>query len=230
MSKIDRFDQRLSAVESTVVDGDLDLDALSEVTDLRDDLDRLDQRLDELERRVADIEGTTQSISGYVGNVNSVNEATEKQADAAVAAVDRLEKKIENFERQVSVAAFNDLAERVEQLEREQERLNEESPLDAGGNNDFVFGVPDDDQQQIQNGEREADQGRRELTARGSPIDTSGEDHASHENSSGPRQLPTGQETVEETYAQEQNEEAEDDDDDSMRNIIDKNMPKWLRK
>ncbi|QSX00934.1 DUF7310 family coiled-coil domain-containing protein [Haloterrigena alkaliphila] len=99
MSDIDRIDQRLSAVERAVVDCDVELDELADLAALAADLERLEARLEEHDRRLAELEGTVDAIDGFVGNVESVNGDVERQADAAIAAVDRLEYRIEEFER-----------------------------------------------------------------------------------------------------------------------------------
>lgn len=101
MSDIDRIDQRLAAVERAVVDGDRELDQLADLAALADDLDRLEARLEAHERRIATIEGTVDAFEGFVGNVESVNESVERQADAAIAAVDRLEYWIDDLEETI---------------------------------------------------------------------------------------------------------------------------------
>ncbi|MFC4541103.1 hypothetical protein ACFO5R_04060 [Halosolutus amylolyticus] len=99
MSDIERIEQRLSAVERAVVDGDVALDELADLAALTRDLERLETRLEEHERRIAELEGSVDAVDGFVGNVESVNEGVEKQADAAIAAVDRLEYRIDDLER-----------------------------------------------------------------------------------------------------------------------------------
>lgn len=99
MTDIERIEQRLSAVERTVVDGDHELDRLADVASLTEDIERIDARLDDLEHRVADIEATEAAIKGYVDEVDSVNEGVERRADAALDAVERLEARIDELER-----------------------------------------------------------------------------------------------------------------------------------
>ena len=101
MTDIDRIEQRLAAVERTVTDGDHDLNDIADLTDLADDMERLEQRLDSIEERVAELEGVHDAIDGYVSNVRSVNENVEQQAGAAYAAVDRLEERVDDLERAV---------------------------------------------------------------------------------------------------------------------------------
>uniref|UniRef100_UPI003F55792C DUF7310 family coiled-coil domain-containing protein n=1 Tax=Halosimplex halobium TaxID=3396618 RepID=UPI003F55792C len=98
MTDIERLDERLTAVERAVVDGDYELDELAEVATLADDLDRLESRIDDIEGRLADLEARSESVEGFVGRVRSVNEDVEQQADAAIAAVDRLERRVDDLE------------------------------------------------------------------------------------------------------------------------------------
>lgn len=51
----------------------------------------LEATLADLETRVSDLEAGLQAIRGYVGNIHHVNEAVERRANAAIAAVERLE-------------------------------------------------------------------------------------------------------------------------------------------
>ena len=98
MSDLNRIDQRLAAVERVVVDGDLQLDELADLASLAEDVERLETRFEEHERRLAELEAAVQSVEGYVGNVESVNDGVERQAASAVATVDRLEYRIEQLE------------------------------------------------------------------------------------------------------------------------------------
>lgn len=99
MTDIERLDERLTAVERAVVDGDYELDELADVAALADDVERIESRLDELEERVADVEARSEALGGFVSNVRSVNEDVEQQADSAIAAVDRLEARIDELEQ-----------------------------------------------------------------------------------------------------------------------------------
>ena len=98
MTDLDTLERRLAAVERTLVDGDGTPAELPEIESVAYDVDRLQSRLDELEAQVADLEGAMEAVRGYAGNVRSVNEDVERRADAAVATVDRLERRIENVE------------------------------------------------------------------------------------------------------------------------------------
>ncbi|WP_049925482.1 DUF7310 family coiled-coil domain-containing protein [Halopiger goleimassiliensis] len=102
MTDIDRLDQRLSAVERVVVDGDVTLEELSELTALSEEVSELERRIEEQERRIADLEASVQSIEGYVGNVQSINDDVERQAASAVATVDRLERRLDKLEVEIN--------------------------------------------------------------------------------------------------------------------------------
>jgi hypothetical protein len=58
--------------------------ARSDHADLRD-------RIETLESTVAELEAGLKAVRGYVGTVEHVNETVERRADAALAAVERLE-------------------------------------------------------------------------------------------------------------------------------------------
>ena len=102
MSDIERIDQRLSAVERAVVDGDVELDRVADLAAVIEDVERLETRFEEHERRLAELEGSVDAVTGLVGNVETVNEGVERQADAAIAAVDRLEYRIDELERSLA--------------------------------------------------------------------------------------------------------------------------------
>jgi len=91
MSELDAIDDRLRAVERALTGSDdalTDLESSAELTDRTDDLAR---RVDELEERLDELDAATQALRGYVGNVRAVNEDVAERADAALAAVERLD-------------------------------------------------------------------------------------------------------------------------------------------
>jgi hypothetical protein len=51
----------------------------------------LASRLEALEESVADLEAAVEALRGYVGNIEHVNESVERRANAALAAVERLD-------------------------------------------------------------------------------------------------------------------------------------------
>jgi hypothetical protein len=79
------IEERLSALERAVTDGDHDCSSLSEAASVGDRVERLESQLTELDDRVAELEAATQALRGYVGSVRSVNTDVEKRADAALA-------------------------------------------------------------------------------------------------------------------------------------------------
>ncbi|RQG91807.1 DUF7310 family coiled-coil domain-containing protein [Natrarchaeobius chitinivorans] len=134
MTDIDRLEQRLAAVERVVVDGDIELDELAAVTALAETVSELEERVDAHERRLADLEGTVQSIEGYVGNVESITDDVERQSAAAVATVDRLERRIDALEGEL-----DDIA--VDTLEADGERDDESETDAADGSTDADGGT-----------------------------------------------------------------------------------------
>lgn len=85
------LERRLQAVERALTDGEDDVAGLADAATLTDRVEDHDERLATLEERVDDLDAATQAVRGYVGSVRSVNEDVERRADAALAAVERLE-------------------------------------------------------------------------------------------------------------------------------------------
>jgi uncharacterized coiled-coil protein SlyX len=81
---------RLAAVERALTDGDPVAD-LSDAAELRRELDAQAEDLAAVTERVDALEATVQSLHGYVGEIAHVNERVERRADAARAAVERLD-------------------------------------------------------------------------------------------------------------------------------------------
>lgn len=86
----DSLEARVAAVERALTDGDPVPD-LSDAAELQRQLDALTDDLDALTERVDALEATVQSLHGYVGEIEHVNERVERRADAARAAVERLD-------------------------------------------------------------------------------------------------------------------------------------------
>jgi hypothetical protein len=82
----DSLEQRVSAVERALTDGDQDLSALADVGAVTDQMDGLESDIADLSDRVAELEAATQALRGYVGAVRAVNREVEQRADAALAA------------------------------------------------------------------------------------------------------------------------------------------------
>jgi hypothetical protein len=99
MSDVETLAERVRTVERAVTEGDHTFPAVDDVAELTERLDALEQRVQELDDRTAELEGATQALRGYVGNVRSVNERVEQRADTALAATERLERRLDEFER-----------------------------------------------------------------------------------------------------------------------------------
>lgn len=82
---------RLRAVERAVTDGDAAVVDLSDAAAVHDRLDDLERDVAALAERVDALDATVQSLHGYVGELEHVNERVERRADAARAAVERFE-------------------------------------------------------------------------------------------------------------------------------------------
>lgn len=87
---------RRSAVTATTgddEDGRVDrrADLEGRVGDLETRIDRLTDRYDDLVDRLDRLDAGLQAVRGFLGGVDAVNESVERRADAAIAAVERLE-------------------------------------------------------------------------------------------------------------------------------------------
>ncbi|NIB98653.1 hypothetical protein [Halobacterium sp. R2-5] len=87
----DDLAERLRAVERAVTDSDTAVSDLSGPAAVHERLDSLEAELDDLGERVDALDATVQSLHGYVGELEAVNERVQRRADAAREAVDRLE-------------------------------------------------------------------------------------------------------------------------------------------
>lgn len=83
--------ERLRAVERQLTDADTAVADLSESAALDERLDSLETELAELTERLDALDATVQSLHGYVGELEHVNDRVERRADAARAAVERLD-------------------------------------------------------------------------------------------------------------------------------------------
>ncbi|QIO22234.1 hypothetical protein [Haloarcula sp. JP-L23] len=96
MTDVETLEERVRAVERAVTDGDHGLPAVEDRAELDARLTAVEDRVDRLDERTADLEAATQALRGYVGNVRSVNEDVEQRADTALAATDRLERRLDD--------------------------------------------------------------------------------------------------------------------------------------
>jgi chromosome segregation ATPase len=86
--------ERLRAVERAVVDGDAP-ESLAEAGDLAARLDRVEENVDDLAERTLALEAAVQALRGYAGEVRRVDREVEARADAALAAVEALEARLD---------------------------------------------------------------------------------------------------------------------------------------
>jgi chromosome segregation ATPase len=82
---------RIETVERAITDGERDLSGVADAAARADRLDELEETLTALDERVAELEATAQSLRGYLGGVQSVNEDVERRANAALAKAEALE-------------------------------------------------------------------------------------------------------------------------------------------
>lgn len=83
--------ERVAALERAVTDGNHDLSALAGDAELADRIEALETDVETLTDRVDELDAATRALRGYVGNVEAVNREVERQAEAALAAVESLE-------------------------------------------------------------------------------------------------------------------------------------------
>lgn len=74
-----------------MTDGDTPVCDLSDAAAVHERLDDLEADLATVTERVDALDATVQSLHGYVGELEAVNDRVERRADAARAAVERLE-------------------------------------------------------------------------------------------------------------------------------------------
>jgi chromosome segregation ATPase len=117
MTDIETLAERLRTVERAVTDGETEFPTVTELAELESRVETIEQRVDDIDERTADLEAATQALRGYVGNIRSVNEDVEQRADAALAATDRLETRLD--EELASGLAADPSATRAEQLRTE---------------------------------------------------------------------------------------------------------------
>jgi hypothetical protein len=93
----DALEDRVDALERAVTD-DGNLSALTEAGEVTARLDTIETQIAEIERRVDELDGATQALRGYVGNIRSVNRDVEDRADAALSKVESLEDRLDDRE------------------------------------------------------------------------------------------------------------------------------------
>lgn len=97
------LNRRLRAVERSLSNGDHQAEPMRDAGHLAERITALESQLGDAEDRIAELEAVTQALRGYVGNVRSVNEDVEQRAEAALAAVERLEAQVNGGSRGRSI-------------------------------------------------------------------------------------------------------------------------------
>jgi chromosome segregation ATPase len=95
MADVETLAERVRTVERAVTDGATELPEATTLADVETRIESLEDRVADLDDRTTELEAATQALRGYVGNVRSVNEEVEQRADAALAATDRLERRLD---------------------------------------------------------------------------------------------------------------------------------------
>ncbi|MDS0220685.1 hypothetical protein NDI54_04880 [Haloarcula sp. S1AR25-5A] len=117
MTDIETLAERLRTVERAVTDGTTEFPEVTELAALDERVTAIEQRVENIDERTTELEAATQALRGYVGNIRSVNEDVEQRADAALAATDRLETRLD--EELASKSASDPSTTRAEQLQTE---------------------------------------------------------------------------------------------------------------
>lgn len=95
MTDIETVSERLRTVERAVTDETTEFPKVTELAALEDRVDAVEQRVDDIDERTAELEAATQALRGYVGNIRAVNDDVEQRANAALAATDQLEARLD---------------------------------------------------------------------------------------------------------------------------------------
>lgn len=91
VTDIETIEQRLSAVERALTEGDDAFETLEDAGELGERLTTVEEQLEDIETQLAEVDAATQALRGYVGNVRSVNQDIERRAETALAKVEQLE-------------------------------------------------------------------------------------------------------------------------------------------
>jgi TolA-binding protein len=86
------LEARVAALERALTDGrEGNVAELPEGAAVEQRLDGIERRLADLEERLDELDAGLQAVQGYIGEVEHVNREIERQAEAALAAVQRIE-------------------------------------------------------------------------------------------------------------------------------------------
>lgn len=96
MADVETLAERVRTVERAVTDGECEFPDATTLAEIEARVETLEDRIDDLDDRATELDAATQALRGYVGNVRSVNEDVEQRADAAIAATERLEARLDD--------------------------------------------------------------------------------------------------------------------------------------
>jgi len=134
VTDIDTLEERLTAVERALTDGESDFETLAEAGEVASRLETVERRLDDLEEQVSELDAATQALRGYVGNVRSVNRDVERRAETALAKVEEIESQYVAPDGQSEPAATGGQSESTETPNfGEQDRTEHEHRCTACG-------------------------------------------------------------------------------------------------
>jgi len=171
-----------------------------------------------------------------VSSVNGVPAATDRLARAPVDCVVSTYQvpRRDGLEFLGGFHALEALAERVEELEQDQQRQAAKSAQESEPASEFVFETPSENGETV-DGESETSV---KSPNSGGTIDPSADGPERHENSQAAERLPPQQQRVNETYGTEshtadtQQEESSKDESGTFGTLLsfDNGMPEWLKK
>ncbi|MFC6862128.1 hypothetical protein ACFQGE_01485 [Halomicroarcula sp. GCM10025817] len=95
MTDLETLAERVRTVERAVTDGESEFPDATGLAEFETRIGALEDRVADIDDQTTELEAATQALRGYVGNVRSVNEDVEQRADAALAATDRLERRLD---------------------------------------------------------------------------------------------------------------------------------------
>lgn len=90
------LESRLDAVERALTDADRGPGELADAAAATDRLADCEERMDDVEERLADLEAAVEAVRGYVGQARREDREVERTAEAALAAVERLERRLDD--------------------------------------------------------------------------------------------------------------------------------------
>ncbi|WP_224332494.1 DUF7310 family coiled-coil domain-containing protein [Haloprofundus halobius] len=107
-TRLSRLESRLGAVERTATGTETPVADLSDAAELDVRLTAVEESVSDLDDRLSELDAAVQALRGYVGGVRAVNRDVKRRADAALAAVESLER------RRAETDVIDELAANVE--------------------------------------------------------------------------------------------------------------------